>query len=193
MDLFLAISTGIGTSLATGLRALLVPLFVGVMGRANAGIDFEHTGFDWLEATWWLLLLVVLVVAAWLLDRSGSEILPEAVWVVVAMGLGGMLFAGSLEDENYFGTLGIVPGMISALVGFVAARAFFGGAVERLAARGESGGTINALGDFAALAIAALAVLLPPTSYLAVAFCLWVLLARRRREGQKYEGLRILR
>jgi hypothetical protein len=52
---------------------------------------------------------------------------------------------------------------------------------------------LNALRDFAALAIAALAVLLPPTSYLAAAFCLWVLLARRRREGQKYEGLRILR
>ena len=53
--------------------------------------------------------------------------------------------------------------------------------------------TITALGDLGAIAIAALAVLLPPTSYLAVAFCLWVLLARRRREGQKYEGLRILR
>jgi hypothetical protein len=192
MDLFLAISTGIGTSLATGMRALLVPLLVGAMGRADAGVDFEHTGFEWLEATWWLVLLVVLIVAAWLLDRSDAEA-PEAVWVVVGMGLGGILFAGSLEDENYFGTLGIVPGMISALVGFVAARAFLGGAVERLTARGEGGGTINALGDFAAIAIAALAVLLPPTSYLAVGFCLWVLIARRRREGQKYEGLRILR
>ena len=105
MDLFLAISQGIGSSLATGMRALLVPLFVGVMARANVGIDFEHTGFEWLEAIWWLVLLVVLVVAAWLLDRSDVEI-PEAVWVVVAMGLGGMLFAGALEDENYFGTSG---------------------------------------------------------------------------------------
>jgi hypothetical protein len=192
MDLFLAISTGIGTSLAAGMRALLVPLFVGAMGRADAGIDFEHTGFEWLEATWWLVLLVALVVGARLLDRSEAEF-PEAVWVVVGIGLGGMLFAGALEDENYFGELGIVPGMICALVGFVAARAFLGGAVERLAARGEGGGTINALGDFAALAIAALAVLLPPTSYVAVGFCLWVLVARRRREGQKYEGLRILR
>jgi Domain of unknown function (DUF4126) len=192
MDLFLAISTGIGTSLATGMRALLVPLLVGAMGAANAGIDFEQTGYDWLEATWWLVLLVVLIVSAWLLDRNGVDY-PEAIWVVVGMGLGGILFAGSLEDENYFGTLGIVPGIICALVGFVAARAFLGGAVERLAARGEGGGTIDALGDLAALAIAALAVLLPPTAYVAVGFCLWVLVARWRREGQKYEGLRILR
>jgi hypothetical protein len=192
MDLFLAISQGIGTSLATGIRALLVPLFVGVMARLNAAIDFEHTGFEWLEATWWLALLLVLFVAAWLLDRSDVEV-PEGIWVVVAMGLGGLLFAGALEDENYFGTGGIVPGMVCALLGFLAARAFLGGATDRLAARGESGATITLLGDFGALAIAALAVVLPPTSYIAVAFCLWVLLARRRRADQKYEGLRILR
>jgi Domain of unknown function (DUF4126) len=192
MDLFLAISQGIGTSLATGVRALLVALFVGVMARLNAAIDFERTGFEWLESTWWLALLLVLFAAAWLLDRSDVEV-PEGVWVVVAMGLGGLLFAGTLEDENYFGTGGIVPGMICALLGFLAARVFLGGATDRLAARGESGATITLLGDFGAVAIAALAVLLPPTSYIAVAFCLWVLLARRRRAEQKYEGLRILR
>ena len=36
MDLFLAISQGIGVSLATGVRTFLVPLFVGAMARANA-------------------------------------------------------------------------------------------------------------------------------------------------------------
>jgi hypothetical protein len=192
MDLFLAISQGIGTSLATGVRALLAPLLVGVMARANAGIDFDQTGYEWLESVWWLGLLAALVAAAWLFDRSGNEV-PDGVWVVVAMGLGAVLFAGALEDENYFGTAGLVPGMVSALVGFLAARVFLGGATERLATRGESTTTIVVLGDFAALALAALAVLLPPVSYVAVGFCLWVLAARRRRAGEKYEGLRILR
>ena len=192
MDLFLAISQGIGTSLATGIRALLVPLFVGVMARLNAGIDFEHTGYEWLEAVWWLALLAALVVAAWLLDRSDVDV-PDGVWAVVAMGLGGLLFAGALEDENYFGEVGILAGIVCALVGFLAARVFLGGAVDRLAARGEGSGTINALGDVAAIALAAVAVLVPPLSLLAAPFCLWVIFARRRREGQKYEGLRILR
>ena len=49
------------------------------------------------------------------------------------------------------------------------------------------------LGDLGAIVIAGLALLLPPVSYLAVAFCLWVLIARRRRAGEKYEGLRVLR
>jgi hypothetical protein len=162
------------------------------MARLNAGIDFEQTGFEWLEAVWWLALLAALVVSAWLLDRSGTEV-PDGVWAVVAMGLGGLLFAGALEDENYFGTVGILAGMPCALLGFLAARAFLGGAADRLTARGEGAGTINALGDIAAVAIAALTVLVPPLSYVAVAFCLWVLAARQRREGQKYEGLRILR
>lgn len=192
MDLFLAISQGIGTSLATGVRALLVPLFVGVMARADAAIDFEQTGFAWLESLWWLALLVVLVVAAWLLDRSDVEV-PEGIWAVVAMGLGGMLFAGALEDDDYFGTAGIVPGMVCALLGFLAARAFLGGAAERLRTRGEGVGTIQALGDIGAIVVAALAVLVPPVSLVALGFCAWVLVARRQRAGQKYEGLRILR
>jgi hypothetical protein len=192
MDLFLAITQGVGTSVATGMRALLVALFVGLMARLNAAIDFEHTGFAWLEATWWLVLLAALLLGTWLLDRSGTPV-PEAVAVVVAMGLGGVMFAGSLEDYDYFGTAGIVPGMICALLGFLAARAFLGGAAERLEARGERSATIARLGDLAAVVIAAFAIVLSPSSLLAIGFCLWVIVARRQRAGQKYEGLRILR
>jgi Domain of unknown function (DUF4126) len=192
MDLFMAISQGIGTSLATGVRALLVPLCVGVMGRLDAGIDFEHTGYSFLESVWWLALLVALVLGAWLLERS-EIVVPDAVWVVIALGLGGILFAGVLEDEDYFGIGGIVPGMVCALIGFAAARVFLGGAAQRLVARGESDRTIVALGDLGAIAAAALAVLVPPFSYLALAFAAWVLIVRRRRMGEKYEGLRILR
>ncbi len=192
MDLFLAISQGIGTSLARGAGALLVTLLVGVLARANAAVDFEHTAYAFLESVPWLALMVLLVVGAWLLDRSSIEV-PVAVWVVVAMGFGAILFAASLEDDDYFGEAGLVPGMICALIGFLAARAFLGGAADRLAARGEGSGTISALGDVGAILVAALAVLLPPLSYVALAFCGWVLLARRRRAGEKYEGLRILR
>src|SRR3954467_12261204 len=99
MDLFLAITQGVGTSVATGMRALLVPLFVGLMARLNAAIDFEHTGFAWLESTWWLVLLAALLLGTWLLDRSGIPV-PEAVAAVVALGLGGVMFAGSLEDYD---------------------------------------------------------------------------------------------
>ena len=192
MDLFLAISTGIGVSLATGVRTFLVPLFVGLMAQANAGVDFDHTGYSFLEAWPWIALMAGLAIAAWLLDRSAVEV-PVAVWVVVSMGLGAVLFAGVLEDDDYFGIGGLLPGMVCALIGFTAALVFLGGATDRLEARGEGAGTIRTLRDMAAVAIAALALFVPPVSYVALGFCGWVLIARRRRDAQKYEGLRILR
>ena len=95
MDLFLAISQGIGTSLAAGVRALLAPLFVGLLARAERRASISSsTGFEWLEATWWLVLLLVAVrwpPGCW---SAPTSTFPMAMWAVAAMGLGGVLFAG---------------------------------------------------------------------------------------------------
>ncbi len=45
----------------------------------------------------------------------------------------------------------------------------------------------------AALLLAIVAVLLPPLSIIAVGFLAWLLLGGRRRSGEKYAGLRVLR
>jgi hypothetical protein len=194
MDLFLAISQGIGTSLAAGVRAFLVPLLVGTMARADLGVDFEGTEYEFLESVFWLALMLALIVAAWWADRTGIPV-SGAAGAVVAAALGGVLFAASLAEEDFVSEPGLLAGALAALVGFAAARAFLGGAAERLSARGESaaGGTLSLIVDLVVLALAALAVLVPPVSYLALAFCAWLLLVRRRRAAQKYEGLRILR
>ncbi len=60
-------------------------------------------------------------------------------------------------------------------------------------------GEVATLGFFlgavalAALLAAALAVLAPPVAVVIVAGLAWLLLGGRRREGEKYAGLRILR
>jgi hypothetical protein len=194
MDLFLAISQGIGTSLASGVRTFLVPLLVGAMARADLGVDFDGTEYEFLESIVWLAIMLAMIVGAWLVDRSDIPVSPAA-WAIAAAAIGGVLFAGSLSERDYAPEPGLFAGPLFALTGFFATRAFFGGAAERLSARGESGagGTLSLMGDAAALVVAALAVLVEPTSYLALAFCAWVLLVRRRRAAQKYEGLRILR
>jgi hypothetical protein len=194
VDLFLAISQGIGTSLASGVRTFLVPLLVGALARANAGVDFEGTEYEFLESVVWLAIMLALIVGAWWVDRTGIPISPAAA-AVAAAAMGGVLFAGSLAERDYASELGLLAGALVALVGFMAARAFLGGAQERLSARGESGasGTLSLMGDAVALVVAALAVLVEPVSYVALAFCAWVLLVRRRRAAEKYEGLRILR
>jgi hypothetical protein len=194
VDLFLAISQGIGTSLATGMRTFLVPLLVGAFARGDLGVDFDGTEYEFLESTFWLALMLVLVVGAWWLERSDVPVTP-AVWLVASAALGGVLFAGSLAEEAYTSEPGIFAGALVALIGFFAARLFLGGAVERLTQRGETeaGATLNVLVDAAALVLAAVTLFLPPLALPALAFALWVLLVRRRRAAQKYEGLRILR
>ena len=194
MDLFLAISQGVGTSLATGVRAFLVPLLVGAMARANAGADFEGTSYEFLESTFWLALMLALIVGAWLVERVQVPV-SVAAWGVASAAIGAVLFAGSLAEEGYSTEPGLLGGAVLGLLGFLAARTFLGRAGERLSARGEAGarGTLSLMADAAALVLAALALLVSPVSYVALAFCAWVLLAHRRRTARKYEGLRILR
>jgi hypothetical protein len=49
VDLFMAISQGVGVSLATGVRTLLPPLLVGGLARADTGVDFSGTSYSFLE------------------------------------------------------------------------------------------------------------------------------------------------
>ena len=45
----------------------------------------------------------------------------------------------------------------------------------------------------AGIVVAAFSLFLPPVSLLALAAVIWLAAGRRRRAGEKYEGLRILR
>ena len=194
MDLFLAISQGIGVSTATGIRALLPALLVGALARANLGVDFNHTDYSFLESVWWLALLLAGVALSVFARRRRID-LPLFVPIVAGAAIGALLFAGSLADEGDAPGPGLVAGVACALIGFAAARAFFDRAAARVQAadRAEAASFIELYAEGAALACAGLAVLLPPVSYLVLGFCGWVLLVSRRRSAAKYEGLRVLR
>ena len=130
--------------------------------------------------------MLSLIVGAWLIERSDVPVAP-ATWAIAGAAIGGVLFAGSLAEQDYMSEPGLFAGALAALIGFAASRVFLGGAEERLSARGESdaGTTLNLIADGAVLAVrAALAVLVEPSAYLAVAFCAWVLVVQRRRAGR---------
>src|SRR6185503_20194217 len=120
MDLFLAISQGIGTSLAAGVRAFLVALLVGALARANVGVDFDGTEYEFLESTFWVALMLALIVFAWWIERSNIPV-PPATVAVAGAAIGGVLFAGSLSERDYAPEPGIFAGIVVALVGFAAA------------------------------------------------------------------------
>ena len=192
MSLFLDIGTGAGLASATGVRPYLPPLLAGGLARGDIGIDFDGTDFSFLESTAFLGGVVALGVAAFLLERSRAGRRPvEILAGVIAVVLGALLFAGALADNDHPIWVGLVFGPLCAVLAWLAV----GGLVERVRARldSEQAALLTAYADAAALILAAIAVFVPPLALLAIPAFVLLLLGGRRREGEKYAGLRILR
>jgi hypothetical protein len=195
MELFLAISQGSGLSLATGVRPFLPPLVAGVLARADLGLDFSGTDYSFLESVPFLAAIVLLALLVTVLQRGGEHSWLAPILFVAAVAIGSLEFAGSLAGEGYSAGAGALAGGVCALIGRLAAMVFVARAGSRLVARGEAGAAsfLNVYADAASFALAVIAIALPPLSYFALAFCVFVLVASRRRAERKYEGLRVLR
>jgi uncharacterized membrane protein len=201
MSLFLDMGTGAGLAGATGVRPYLPPLLVGVLAREDTGIDFDGTDWSFLESTAFLAVVLALAVLAYLIERSRSRTAPAEGRdpIVVATGvlgivLGALLFAGSIAQSSESSSwIGLIAGPICAALGWLA----IGGLLERARARLLKGGSSVAMlmtaADAAALALAAIAVFVPPLSFVAIIAFVVLLVAGRGREDTKYAGLRILR
>jgi hypothetical protein len=82
-------------------------------------------------------------------------------------------------------------GLACAALGFQAARSLFGRVRRRLDA--QAAGALPIYAEGAALTAAGLSILFPPLAVLVLGALLWLLSGGRRRAGEKYAGLRILR
>jgi hypothetical protein len=195
MSLFLDIGTGAGLASSTGVRPYLPPLLAGGLARGDVTIDFDGTDFSFLESTPFLAAVVVLGVAAFLVERSrapgGGRGAAELLAGALGLARGALLFAGALADGSHPVWIGLVAGPICAALAWVA----IGGLVERVRARldPEQAALLTAYADAAALILAAIAIFLPPVALLAIPAFIMLLAGGRRREGEKYAGLRILR
>jgi hypothetical protein len=203
MSLFLDIGTGAGLASATGVRPYLPPLLAGGLARGDIGIDFDGTDLWWLESTAFLAGVLALGVIGFIVERSeanraspdiGARAARGAAVIfagVIGLALGALLFAGALVDNGGDAWIGLVFGPLCAALGWLA----IGGLVERVRGRLEPGqaALVTAYADGAALILAAIAIFVPPLAYLAIPGFLVLLLGGRRREGEKYAGLRILR
>jgi hypothetical protein len=195
MSLFLDIGTGTGLASATGVRPYLPPLLAGGLARGDIGIDFDGTDFSFLESPAFLGAVVAVGVVAFFLERwQASEAgrgAAELLSGVIGMLLGALLFAGALADGGEATWIGLLAGPLCAVLGWLAV----GGLVERVRARLEpdQAALLTAYADAAALMLAAIAIFVPPLALLAIPGFIILLAGGRRREGEKYAGLRILR
>jgi hypothetical protein len=203
MSLFLDIGTGSGLASSTGVRPYLPPLLAGGLARSDVGIDFDGTDFRFLESTAFLAAILVLAVGAFLVERAAARRVAagegrrtardpfDVLAGLIGMALGALLFAGALADNGHEVWIGLLFGPLCALLAWIA----IGGIVERVRTRLEpdQAALLTAYADGAALLLAAIAIFVPPLAYLAIPAFALLIVRGRRREGQKYAGLRILR
>ena len=191
MDFVLDLLQGLGIAAAVGIRPFLPVLLVGALARGDLGLDFEGTDFAFLEAPWFLLVILALV-ALRLRARASARAIDFA-WIVLAVAvvLGALQGAGTLADHGYTIVPGIIGGALAAALGFFAAKSLFDRVRRRLDS--ESQAVLPLYGEGAGLLGAGLSVLFPPLAILLIGGLGWLLAGGRRREGEKYAGLRILR
>src|SRR3954468_15887957 len=100
LKLLLDILQGMGVSTATGVRPFLPTLLVGALAADNLGVDFDHTDFSFLESPWFLLVVAVALVVSMLARGRLETPAGEAALGGIGLGLGALLFAGSLADRH---------------------------------------------------------------------------------------------
>ena len=192
VTLFMDIGQGAGLAGSSGIRPFLPPLLAGALARGDIGLDFSGTDYRFLESIWWLVLMLVLAVLSYAVERARpSDRRVELGFGVLGFAFGALLFAGSLADTGHESWPGLVAGVACALLGFAAVAGLLRRTRRRLDASAIT--FLTAYADIAALALAGLAILVPPVSFLALAAFLVLLITGRSGEARKYEGLRILR
>jgi hypothetical protein len=194
VEFVLDLLQGAGIAAAIGIRPFLPVLLVGALASADLGLDFDGTDFAFMEEWQFLLGVLVLVALSDFATRRRADVdAGPVVWLLltIAVVLGALQGAASLADNGHPVAAGIVAGVAAAALGFFAARSLFGRVRKRLDPDAQS--ILPLYGEGAAVAAAGLSVLFPPLAILVIAGLAWLLAGGRRRAGEKYAGLRILR
>jgi len=193
MHLAFDIFQGIGIAAAAGIRPFLPALAVGALAAGSIQIRFNGTDYAFLQSGPFLAAMAALAILLALAERRFR---PEqgvfaAALLLAGAALGALMFAGSLARGHYIAWPGLVGGVLCAAVGAAAAVPLLRRVRGRLDQ--STAAALPAYAEVAALLFAVLSVLGPPIGVIGLAGLVWLLFAGRRREGQKYAGLRILR
>jgi hypothetical protein len=196
MDLFVAICQGLGLALDVRIGGPLAALFISMMAALGSGIHPDATDYDFVDATWFLVTLLAIVVV-FMLARSRNVLRWPQVAVLAA--IGAVVFAASLAEEGETAWPGLILGAVATAFAATIAWSILAGAIRRAqgnepgSREADAANTMIVAFAGAGIVLAALSLFLPPVSLVALAALAWLALSRRRRAGEKYEGLRILR
>lgn len=191
MNFILDLLQGVGVGGASGIRPFLPALVTGALATTDTAVDFDGTAFSFLESPVFLIVLVFAAAVTVALEQRGkiAEPLGQGL-LVIGVILGALLAAASLDDRFDIWWPGLLAGGLAAALLGVASRQLLGRVRQRLGADEQSFLMLYAGG--AALIVTAGSLLFPPLALVAVGVAIWLLVASRKRAGEKYAGLRIL-
>jgi hypothetical protein len=195
MDLFLVICQGIGLATAAGIRPFLPAMLAGALASAEAGLDFDVTEFAFLQDPAWLIVVVAALAATVGYERRRPGAFDTGTLAAclagASIGVGALLFAGSLDDGYDVWWPGLVGGLACAAIASAATRSFFARAGRRLDPDARS--ALPVYKDGASLLVAVLAIVAPPATLVVLGVLVWLYVRGRGRDDEKHAGLRILR
>ncbi len=191
MNFLLDLLQGAGLAAANGIRPFLPAVLVGLLASANVGVNFDDTSFAFLENPIFLGALTAAAIGAVAGRRFFETERGALVLGAAGILLGVLLAAGSLDDRSSTWWPALPVGALCAALGFVVVRSLLARVRGRLDA--DAAGALPFYAEAAALATAGLSVLFPPLALVALGLLVRLQLGGKRREGEKYAGLRILR
>src|SRR5436190_15224368 len=172
------------------------------MAHEDVGIDFSGTDWAWMESWIFIGILAVLFIAFWMMDREGKSEAIRPAGRAMEAGLqyqvscaiaGALLFAGSLADGGETSWPGLVAGAVIGFIGYLALGRLFMRANQRLFAAGDPAILLGIGRDLLTVVLTVAVVLADVVGYVVLAAAVVLILTARRGEGEKYEGLRVLR
>jgi len=192
LQLLIDILQGMGLAGAAGVRPFLPALVAGALATQDIGVDYEGTPFSFLEQPGWLLAVVVVLIAVVVASRRNALTGPvESALQGLGIGLGALLFAATLADNTDIWWPGLLAGGLCAALASAATRSL----TDRVRVRldDDARGALPVYLEGTAVLLAGLSVVAAPISVLALGFFAFLLRGAKRRDGEKYAGLRILR
>jgi hypothetical protein len=182
---------GAGLAAANGIRPFLPALLAGLLASANLGLDYDGTSFAFLESPIFLGVLAGATVASIGARKALATDAGVLALGVVGVVLGILEASASLEEHSGTWWPAIPVGAVCAILGFLVARSLLARVRTRLDA--ETATALPFYAEAIALVAAGLSILFPPLAVVVLGLLVRLQLGGRRREGEKYAGLRILR
>src|SRR4051794_14908724 len=140
MTALLAVLQGAGCGAAVGVRPFLPALLIGAFASQDLAVDFDGTSFAFLESPVFLLALVILTALTTFQRRLFDSGPGQSAVQGIAIGLGAVEAAGSLDDVSSTWWPGLLVGGLAAALGLAASTDLLGRVSKRLDA--EAAGTL---------------------------------------------------